>query len=644
MGADLFNLKQLGQEVDARNKRLRSRYARMDYWLQMYLLYDWAQDNKPIGERRFISNDPETIVDTVLRILTRFNTRWMIAADETHAVEAEEGRVVEQVERSLYGFSADIDEDLIERGDEVSRVWNAYQLLVRGMSACKVHLTDKAGRDTNVVYAQYDTRFVMPTYDGLGLDSFIALTPMDADSLAHEYPEAKIDGAPDAQVMKIEVWDKVRSGVAYTQGKSGEPVGWCIAPTEHGFFDKDGKYKEGKLNKLPFVIRYANGVSIRQKPSGAYAFNNGIGEVPSEMRKLLPANNAYEWRTTRRAVAERGRSILASIEKHVPQFNEAVSNLWQAFQLDRFGVYFLSTRGANVPEDVQVALGSGGMVGIERGDSVQKFNPTPTNEAGIRFMDVIQREKEASTVSSVLQATSEFRSGYLQARMEQVALNSIQPFSLAQELWESGKGQMLVDQIKNGGLKKKVTLGYTTQQADSGNRDFKVVDFDPAILKQMPRMLVRGIIEPALPIDMMERAQIANILVNGKTQLVSRSSAQERVLKWQDPQTEADRIWEDIADTDRTVIMMEIAEAAERRGNSSLAQLFRDRSVFAMVVEMAQRMQVQGMLQGAGGGGGNPNQQMGGGRGDTDYQGNGIDNNPAPQQQPPEFRNQGQAQ
>jgi hypothetical protein len=649
MGVDLFDRNELIKEIQKRERYFRPLHRRMDYWMNMYLLYDAWQDNKPLGERRFISNEPQSIVDTSHRVISRFPIQWWVAIDQYEKTSEDQERLYGDVERALYGFMEDIDEDLVERGDMVARKHAAYQGLYRGKVAVKTHITDQAGRDSNLVYAAYDSRFMLETYDSMGLSSIIALTPMMSDELEAEYPDKLKSVAPDVQCTKIEVWDKEKTGVAYSIGPSRTAItGWCIDPVEHGFFGRNGIRDKGRLNKLPFVIRYVNGLPIKEKPIGAQSLRSQEA-YPSQWRAMI-GTESFEWRTTRRAIAERGRSILSSIEKHVPQFNEAVSSLWQHFSLDMFGTYFVNTRGGLVPEEMQKALGSGGAVGLERGDSVQRFAPTPVNQSGLQFLSILSEEKQKGTIAAVLQALGEFRSGFLQARMEQVALNALEPFIHGQNLWASGVGQLIIDQVANGQLKNPVQLRYT-KEIGAGVREFYRMEFDPAMLKGVPRPVVKGEIEPALPIDMMERAQIANLLVNNRRPLISRSTAQERILRIPDPQRENDRIWEDVAETDPVVIMEQIASALERKGDIETAKIFRDRQMMALVMETAQRIMIQqqlGSLGGGGGGVGGGGQGGQGGPGDQGARGNvgeeAVLPPVAPSTQPPEFTGEGNAQ
>ena len=73
---------------------------RQDYWASMYLLLDVIQQSKPLGRRRFVSNEPRTSVDAAMSILTRNEIKWR--NDLTRAEDENEDirRTVGKVERT----------------------------------------------------------------------------------------------------------------------------------------------------------------------------------------------------------------------------------------------------------------------------------------------------------------------------------------------------------------------------------------------------------------------------------------------------------------------------------------------------------------------------------------------------------------
>lgn len=661
---ELMTPEGLNEAILRRSKLWKPRHDRMDKWMQMYLLYDAYQDNKPLGHRRFVSNEPMTIVDTCHRVISRFPIQWQIAIDRYSKTTEDEADKYGDIERALYGFMEDIDEDLQLRGEQVARKIAAYHGLLRGMIACKIHLTKEAGRESNVVYVPYDPRFVLPAFGNSGLVSFIAMTPMLAEEVSYEYPDKVPDNyQPDAQVMKIEVWDKTKMGVAITGPNSRTVKGWLIPPTDHNAFGTDGVVAKGKLNKLPFVIRDVNGLPIAEKPNGTWNSGSsqlqalGVGQltdqsIPGMLRRMMPGQQEL-WRTTKQPIAERGRSILASIEKHAPQFNEAVASVWQNFSIDTYGVYYMTTRNGQIPDGAENALGSGGIISGERGDSLQRFAPVPMNSSGMTFLNILAEERQKGTISGVLQALGEFRSGFLQARMEQVALNALEPYLSGHNSWASGVGQLIIDQVANGQLddKKSVMLSYQKVGSNGNSREsFTRIEFEPKSIKEYGRCVIKGEAEPALPVDMMERANIASILLNGRRPIVSRSTVQEDILRRPDPQRENDRIWEDTAQTDPIVVMEELALGLERLGKHELAKVFRDRESMMLAMQMLQQIQVQMQLGALGGGmGGGANGPMNGLMGMQSTGGGsnreaGGPGGVGPESSPPEMTGQGREQ
>ena len=58
------------QKLELGKRYWQPLHDRQDYWLNMYLLLDLLQQSKPIGFRRFITNDPRVAVDKAVSILT----------------------------------------------------------------------------------------------------------------------------------------------------------------------------------------------------------------------------------------------------------------------------------------------------------------------------------------------------------------------------------------------------------------------------------------------------------------------------------------------------------------------------------------------------------------------------------------------
>ena len=88
----------------------RPLHMRMDYWYSMYLLLDPIQQMKPLGVRRFISNEPHTAVDAAISILTRNDSFWRIEQMDDPTMPREERRTVGKIERTLQGLMLATDE------------------------------------------------------------------------------------------------------------------------------------------------------------------------------------------------------------------------------------------------------------------------------------------------------------------------------------------------------------------------------------------------------------------------------------------------------------------------------------------------------------------------------------------------------
>ena len=149
-------------------------HQRQDLWMNMYLLLDLMQQSKPLGFRRFISNDPQTAVDAAVSIMTRNDLFWQI--DLKEGMTREERAQAGKIERALSGIVDDFDELLTTRNEMTWKRQAAYMALLRGAIFAKYHVTQAAmemGRPAPFLVDFYDPRFSYPCTDGIGLSYFI---------------------------------------------------------------------------------------------------------------------------------------------------------------------------------------------------------------------------------------------------------------------------------------------------------------------------------------------------------------------------------------------------------------------------------------------------------------------------------------
>ena len=312
----------------------RPAHARQDYWASMYYLMDAIQQLKPAGYRRFVSNEPHTAIDLAMSILTRNESFWRIALFESMSENADERRLIGKVERTLQGIIYDIDEMFSQRLK--MRFWKqaASQALIRGWIWGKVHITNDAlkYRPTPIIAEMYDPRLVYPHTDAFGLAYVLIESQTTVGDLASMYPdkwgykaqERNFD--PNRAAMKIEYWSNdrgERKGIcavmameqplgadALSYGGMGNTVGatgaeFVIPPYYHGYTPE----------ALPVVGVPVNGINLTVKPQ----LGELMTERMAERRNLLGTASAYDWWNGPNAhVAELGRSLLVSVEEHVP--------------------------------------------------------------------------------------------------------------------------------------------------------------------------------------------------------------------------------------------------------------------------------------------------------------------------------------
>lgn len=620
------------QLVTAREQVLEPLRDRQDFDFSIYLLHDPYQERKPLGMRSYISNEPQTAVDTAHAILTRNPERWQIALEDQEQPDKEYRRLMSKFERLMAGIMADFNESNVEAGGDLVRKEAAWFLLLRGWVACKVVGSKASGRENPMVYVSYDPRFVTPWWNGHTLSRVVARSLAEPDEVWEAAASSGMkefvdmsrlrDYLAQGPIWKYEYWDLERTGsfYDYTFNHGGREVGglWAQEPYDHGCMNT--------IKRLPWYIAPVNGLPFQQKPIPKGTF---VHAQRNDFERTIGVN-PRSWRYREDTWAERGRSILSGIEETYAQFNEAVATWYQSFSLNTFGTWFIRTATGEVPAGVQEALGTPTAIGLKENESVQHFVPQPVNQDAVRFFQVVQDERESATLRKVLEGAvlGERMSGFLHSRQEGAALNALEPWITGMNEWASHVGQLVFDHLY---FDKALSGRFSVAVADQRERTFTVLEFDPKELRSRGRRLrVRGTIEPAVPQDLTERLTVANLARQGATPLLSRRTIYDKLLPMlvTDPDSETERVFEDLADTEPTVLLLRIAEAFERLGESEMAAWFRDRHNQRMVLE---GMQLRQLLAGMGGG--------------ATAQGNfpGPGAAPPPQVQPPEMRGEGRA-
>ena len=586
----------------------RSAHARMDYWATMYFLQDVIQQMKPIHYRRFISNEPHTAVDLAISILTRNDAFWRIALFESMSENADERRLIGKVERTLQGIVYDIDEMFSMRLK--MRFWKqaAAQALLRGYIWGKIHITTDAlkYKDTPVVAEMYDPRLVYPHVDAYGLNHVIIETITTLGDLVSMYPEKYAERErqpyydPNRSAIKIEYWSNdrgERKGInavlaaelpteqttVYDISTSNSPVSpeFIIPPYYHGY----------PPAALPVVGVAVNGINLLAKPQ--------LGEILTdrlaERAELLGAQNAMSWWTGQNAyLAEQGRSILASVEEQLPQYNELVATVMQHFAIAAYGTWIFTSPTGEQP---RFTPGIESKIALTPEEKLERVQIGPINADAFRLMDILHKEQENGMLSAILRASTGFQgTGVLFQQMANAALNALEPFQDGMEEFGQRIGTSALAQLQLAAGAIKPFEVLTPRQAGASKRSsFFVVEFDPKELTRLKKKLrPRPVFKPALPDDLAVRINAARLALDPRRPILSLTTVLEHILQVEDPTDEIDRIWEDIANTDPVLVFEQIAAALERMGEGELAARIQEKQFRTSFIEELQFRQQSG--------------------------------------------------
>jgi hypothetical protein len=578
-------------------------HDRMDYWLNMYLLLDLVQQTKPLGFRRFVSNDPRTGPDAALSIMTRNESYWRIDMPPG-VVDKEERERIGRIELALSGIVDDIDEMFLMRGDMPLWKQAAWFALMRGWIWGKFHVTEAAlelGRPSPLLAEMYDSRQVYPNFDGVGLADVLILKYTTLAELYNQYqdamPELDWDTVDmNAPAAKLEFWSNTRRGVpginavlaVYTpaQVNSGlmlttpdEVVrtgtrAWLIPPYEHGYTPE----------QLPVVGVPVNGIPIKAKP-----FSGTLVDTSLKDRADRLGANPPSWHDPSGWVAESGRSILAAVEENIPQYNELMATALQHFSIGTYGQWVFKTSSGELPEFEE---GLNARIPLHIGEEVQRFEPAPISRDAWQLMQVLKEERQRGMLSSILQASSAFQgTGILFQQVIQAALNALEPFMSGVVAFGGRMGSSLLEQMK-----AKKDIGAMSLVART-NRSYFRIEFDPKTELQERRYKPLPVFKPSLPEDFLMKAQVARILLDPRRPIASLTTVLDRVLQWEDPEGEIQRIFADIANLDPVIVLERVAQALDEEGEKEIAARIRQQEFQAAFVKETQFRQFQAQAE-----------------------------------------------
>lgn len=586
-------------------------HDRQDYWAMMYYLMDAVQQMKPPNHRRFISNEPRTAVDLALSILTRNDAYWRIALFEETGQNSDTRRLIGKVERALQGMIYDIDEMFSMRLKP--RFWKqaAFSALVRGFIWAKVHITTDAleYRDTPILADFYDPRLVYPHTDAFGLNYVIIETQTTLGDLVNMYPnefahrESDSNYNPNGPASVIEYWSNDRggrkgicavmatetpveqSGVYNPFSPAGAPVEGCfvIPPYEHGY----------KPDALPIVGVPVNGSNLTVRPQLGGLLHERLSDRAAALDSITPLN----WWGDGGQVAEIGRSILANVEEHIPQYNELIATIMQHLAMSTYGTYvFTSPTG----EQPRFNPGIEQKIALTPEEKLERIQVGPINADAFKLVELLGDEKQNGMLANILRANTPFQgTGVLFQQMANAALNALEPFQDGMEEFGQRVGTSILAQLQAAkGIIKPFELMTRSSAGASKRQSYWVVDFDPKTdLGQQKRMRPRPIFNPALPDDMAQRINAARLALDPKRPILSLTTVLEHILQVEDPTDEIDRIWEDIANTDPVLVFEQISQALERMGETEMAQRIAEKQFrTAFIEELAFRQSSGGAI------------------------------------------------
>lgn len=599
----------------------RPAHMRMDYWASMYFLLDPIQQVKPLGYRRFISNEPRTSVDAAVSILTRNDSFWRIEQMEDPTIGKEERRTIGKIERLLKGVVDDADELFSMRGQP--KLWRqvAQQALLRGWVWGKFHVTNSAlmYRPSPLVSTIYDSRTVYPKYDQWGLQYVLIETTTTLGDLAVNFPDifpeyvqtrgSKWD--PNAPAVMIEYWSNDRIGLPGTTGvlaivspandkmintvtlgtffdnplaDNADSGKWIIHPYRHGYTPA----------QLPVVGVAVNGLKIDSKPVVHPLLASRLEE-----RADLLAIQQQTWVGPGTWQADAGRSILSAVEDQVPQYNELVATVMHHFGLSAYGTWVFNTPTGAIPN---FEPGIEGKIALRPEEKVSRVEIAPINADAFRLMDVLKQEKEKGVLSSVLQASSGFQgTGVLFQQVANAALNAVEPYHDGMEAFGTAAGSSILEQI----IAAADSLEPFEVVAQTRSHSTFRIEFDPANdLDANRKYKPVPVFKPALPDDLSIRINAARLALDPRRPILSLKYVLENILQVDDAQGEMDALWEDLANSDPIIVLEQMADALDRMGEMDIAARLRQSEFRAKFQEDAQWRQLSGQMPGLGGGGG----------------------------------------
>jgi hypothetical protein len=576
-------------------------HDRQDYWLNMYLLLDLMQQSKPLGFRRFVSNDPQTAPDAAISMITRNEAFWRIDMPAGE-IGKEERAFIGEVERALGGIVDDVDEMFLLRGEMPFWKQAAWFAVMRGWIWAKLHVTKAAidmGRDSPLLAEMWDSRQVYPTFNGLFMSDVLAEKHSNLSEVQDQYPEKaeNVEGTDgNSPIIKVEYWSNTvgdRQGVTGTlayvnpveAGLMGTPTP-DAAPIAGGAVWLQPPYRHGlKPNALPVVGAPVNGIPIKTKPLTGELVDYAMRQRADRIGVQPPS-----WHDPSGWVAESGRGLLASVEENIPQYNELVATALQHFSIGTYPTMVFWTASGELPPYKE---GMNAKIPLRIGEQVQRMEPTPINADAWKLLAILQDERQRGMLSNILQASSAggATTGAMLQQILHAALNALEPFSSGLKSFGQLAGSHILAQLQASKDLPRLDL------VSRSGRSYFRIDFDPASLGDRKYKPI-PIFKISLPQDLQMKAQVARILLDPRRPIMSLVTVLDQVLEYDDPEGEIKRMFADIANLDPIIVLERVATALEEEGEVEIANRIRQTEFQQAFVKEAQFRAISAQIAG----------------------------------------------
>lgn len=551
------------------------RNTMMDRWLAHYWLLDKAQDQKQPGETRYKTTYPQAVVDRAVQILTRNPVHMHVV----YGRELEDEReLIGKIERFGIGLFRGINQQQRERLEMPAEQSIAWYALVRGWICGQIWLTKEKGMDNPFDFQMWDMRYVYPRRDRKGLHSVLYHQTVPMSEIVFEYPDAEKDVEEDdldCMVDKYVWWDRKNYVVMadwVSKRAYGKKNSMVLYQLEHG------------LDKIPVVMIPVNGIPVKTVPDEirhAYQDERNTGALWLPRGSELP-NSQLAW------TGMQGRSIFASADKAIGQHNHTMATYLHAMFLASYPTIKVFTRDGTEKE---VSFGTAVVNYFSRQNNEDmEIIPSGGLPPGIeRALAVVRNDITTSMVPDALLDQTAAMSGFDRAQIINVALNALGSFSDGCDAFQEEIVQHALLQLQR--FPDQVTLAGMMPDR---RKTFFEITFEPGEITRKYYIKVER--TPALPDDMLLRAQLATQLTNPARPLMSIQTVLDTILKVDDVEGEQAKMFEDVAMSHPAAVAARVEKVLMDRGLTELVPYFTNERVIAEITQQMQSAALQGQM------------------------------------------------